>query len=650
MAQRSGVTKLAKLRKLMEAVQIGGLKGKGIQALVVSSDDAHQSEYLREYDKRIRFISGFTGSFGTAIITQNKAILWTDGRYYMQALAEFDPPEVWTLMKEGLLDTPTRAAWLISNLPPKSTIGADPNLISYTEWAVLHTSLAAAGHCLMPLEENLIDKVWGDEQPAPTTNVVLPQPLQFSGCSAGKKVKMCREVMNKNNVKVLVISALDEVAYILNLRGSDIPYNPVFFAYIILTLDDLHLFIDKNKLAEEAQQQLINEEVNAVYHPYGDIHDFLRKIASSYANDDKIWISNGSSYALHADCGEAKKHTKITPISVMKAIKNNTEIEGMKAAHVRDSVALIKYFAWLEDQVKNKENTITEISGATQLEKFRQEQEHFIGLSFPTISSVGPHGAIIHYLPTSKTNVPITDKEIYLCDSGAQYRDGTTDVTRTLHFGNPTSFERECFTRVFKGQCRLSSTIFPLMIQGNYLDTLARENLWSVGLNYLHGTGHGIGSYLNVHEGPIGISWKPYPDDPGLQPGMFLSNGTKLKYCLSLHVYMYILIMSLNVVKLLEPGYYEDEKFGIRLENIELVVKANTPYNHKNRGFLTFETVTLVPIQTKLLDVSLLTDNEIQYLNNYHTKCLNTLKPLLQGPENAQALKWLERETKSLIK
>lgn len=372
MAQRSGVTKLAKLRELMEAVQIGGLKGKGIQALVVSSDDAHQSEYLREYDERIRFISGFTGSFGTAIITQNKAILWTDGRYYMQALAEFDPPEAWTLMKEGLLDTPTRAAWLISNLPPKSIIGADPNLISYTEWAVLHTSLIASGHCLMPLEENLIDKVWGDEQPAPTANVVLPQPLQFSGCSAGKKVKMCREIMNKNNVKVLVISALDEVAYILNLRGSDIPYNPVFFAYIILTLDDLHLFIDKNKLAEEAQQQLISEEVNVVYHPYGDIHDFLKKIASSYANDDKIWISNGSSYALHADCGEAKKHTKITPISVMKAIKNNTEIEGMKAAHVRDSVALIKYFAWLEDQVKNKENTITEISGATQLEKFRQ--------------------------------------------------------------------------------------------------------------------------------------------------------------------------------------------------------------------------------------------------------------------------------------
>ncbi|XP_076166022.1 xaa-Pro aminopeptidase ApepP isoform X2 [Ptiloglossa arizonensis] len=526
-------------------------------------------------------------------------------------------------MKEGLLDTPTRAAWLVSNLPPKSTIGADSNLMSYTEWAVFHTSLSAAGHYLMPLEENLIDKVWGNEQPAATGNIVFPQPLQFSGCTVEEKVRLCREDMNKNKAKALVITALDEVAYVLNLRGSDIPYNPVFFAYVILTSNALHLFIDKSRLSEKAQDQLTGEGVNIVYHPYTDIHTFLKQIASSCTNNEKIWISNGSSYALHIDCGETKKHTAITSINLMKAIKNNVEIEGMKAAHIRDAVALVKYFSWLEDRIKNKKEIITEVSGAVQLEKFRQEQENFIGLSFPTISSVGPHGAIIHYQPTSKTDIPITDKDLYLCDSGAQFQDGTTDVTRTLHFGNPTNFERECFTRVFKGQYRLSSAIFPSMIQGNYLDTLARENLWSVGLNYLHGTGHGVGSFLNVHEGPIGISWRPYPDDPGLQPGMFLSN---------------------------EPGYYEDKKFGIRLENIELVVEADTIYNHENRGFLTFETVTLVPIQTKLLDVLLLTKNEIEYLNNYHLRCLNILRPLLQGPENSQALEWLERETRAIIK
>lgn len=372
MAQTSGAIKLAKLRGLMEAVQVGGIKGKSLQALIVNSDDAHQSEYLREHDKRLSFISGFTGSFGTAIITPHKALLWTDGRYYMQALAEFDPPEAWTLMREGSLDTPTRAAWLVSNLPPKSTVGADANLMSYTEWAVLHTSLTAAGHCLMPLEENLIDKVWGSNQPAATGNVVVPHPLQFSGCSASKKVELCKETMNKNKVKALVITALDEVAYILNLRGSDIPYNPVFFAYVILTLDDLHLFIDKNRLSEKAQQQLVDEKVNVVYHSYEDIHTFLKEIANSCTNDEKIWISNGSSYALHADCGEVKKHTAVTPINVMKAIKNDVEIEGMKAAHIRDAVALVKYFAWLEDKITNKKETITEISGATQLENYRK--------------------------------------------------------------------------------------------------------------------------------------------------------------------------------------------------------------------------------------------------------------------------------------
>lgn len=626
MAQTSGAYKLAKLRELMEAVKVGGVCGTketyGIQALIVNMEDAHQSEYLAERDKRVRFISGFAGSFGTVIVTPNKALLWTDGRYYTQALAELDPPSEWTLMRKGLLDTPTKPNWLVSNLPPKSTVGVDANLMSYREWAVMFSSLTAAGHCLLPLKENLIDKIWGEDRPGPTA-AVLPQPYQFSGCKSSEKIERCREEMTKNGTKILVVTALDEVAYLLNFRGSDIPYNPVFFAYVILTMQEVHVFIDINRVSKEAQQQLLEEGVNAVYHPYEDIHTFLKQLASTCKEDERIWISNNSSYAIHSNCEEVNKHTALTPISLMKAIKNDVEIQGMKTAHIRDSVALVQYFAWLEDQIVNKKAHVTEISGATKLETFRKAQEHFIGLSFPTISSVGPNGAIIHYLPTPKTDLPITDKELYLCDSGAQYQDGTTDVTRTFHFGEPTKFERECFTRVFKGQCRLSTTTFPLMIQGNYLDTLARESLWSVGLNYLHGTGHGVGSYLNVHEGPIGISWRPYPGDPGLQLGMFLSN---------------------------EPGYYEDGKFGIRLENVELIVKADTPYNYKDRGYLTFETVTLVPIQTKMLDLSLLTESEVDYLNKYHERCVNTLKPFLQGPENALALEWLERETRPISK
>ncbi|XP_071555219.1 xaa-Pro aminopeptidase ApepP [Temnothorax nylanderi] len=616
MVRRDGLWKLTKLRELMRNVQ--GVREKGIQALIVNGEDAHQSEYSTERDQRRRFISGFRGSYGTVVVMRDAALLWTDGRYYQQAMSELDPPEAWTLMREGLLDTPTIGAWLASNLPPKSTVGADAVLISYTQWMRLHSILAAAGHCLLPLLENLVDKVWADEQPAPTANIILPQSLRYSGQSAGDKVRLCRDAMREKGATMLVVTALDAIAYLLNWRGSDIPFNPVFFAYVILTLKDVYVFIDRSRLSQEALEQLKNEGVDPIFHPYEDLYVYMKELVNSCSDQDKIWISNKSSFALHALCGDIKKHTDITPLSVMKSIKNPIEIEGMRASHVRDSAALVKYFAWLEDKIKNTNECITEISGATRLEKFRQEQAHFVGLSFTTISSVGPHGAVIHYSPTAETDVPITDKELYLCDSGAQYHDGTTDVTRTLHFGEPTSFERECFTRVFKGQCRLSTMIFPLKTKGNYLDTLARESLWSVGLDYLHGTGHGVGSYLNVHEEPIGISWKPHPDDPGLQPGMFLSN---------------------------EPGYYEDGKFGIRLENIELVVPAKTPYNHKNRGFLTFETVTLVPIQTSLLDVSMLTDKEIEYLNNYHVKCLEVLKPLLQGPENIQALKWLEKQT-----
>ncbi|XP_066598684.1 xaa-Pro aminopeptidase ApepP isoform X2 [Prorops nasuta] len=620
MAQRTGAMKLSKLREMMAAVPVGGTKGKGIDALIVTMQDQHESEYLRDRDKRIRFISGFSGSSATAVITPSKALFWTSGRYYIQALDQLDPAEEWILMKEGLLDTPTKETWLLNNLSPKSIVGTDPNLICNSEWEYLSSTLNSGGHSIVPLSENLIDKVWGDEQPTDETYIINSHPIQFSGKSAGEKVQLTREAMESVGATILVITALDDIAYLLNLRGSDIPCNPVFFAYVILTLEELHLFINASKLSEAAQQQLVAEKVNPVYHPYKDIYKVLNQIASSCTEKDKIWLSSNSSYAIHRECEKAKKHVAMLPVCFMKAVKNQVEIDGMKSSHTRDSVALVKYFAWLEDKIKSGEY-ITEISGAAQLEKFRSEQDHYIGLSFPTISSVGAHGAIIHYIPTSATDVQITDKEVYLCDSGAQYLDGTTDVTRTMHFGEPSNFEKETFTRVFKGQYQLSTAIFPNKMKGCLLDTLARSHLWKVGLNYLHGTGHGVGSYLCVHEIVSGISWQLYPNDPGVQAGMFLSN---------------------------EPGYYEDEKFGIRLENVELVVKANTPYNYLGQDYLTFETMTLVPIQTKMLDVSLLTEDEIKYLNDYHAKCYKTLAPFLQGPKNAQALQWLKKETTQL--
>ena len=623
MTSMPGVVKLARLRELMKSVVCN--ERKGIEAYIVTGEDAHQSEYIRESDKRREFISGFKGSTGTAVITHDHALLWTDGRYFIQAGMELDPPDAWTLMKEGIPETLSIEDWLISNLPPNSIVSADPHIINNAVWTRIQKTLNPAGLHLWPSDTNLIDTVWGRERPKEVLNKIMAHPIVYSGRTSGDKVRSCFETMEKNKVTMLVLTALDEIAYLLNWRGSDIPYNPVFFAYVVLMSKLAHIFVNDSRLTDEARKQLKDEGVHFVLHPYEEIRPFLRKCATTSSRDDRAWIASTSSYALHLDLRAITTHVTVSPVSLMKLIKNPIEVQGMKQAHIRDGVALVKYFSWLDNTISNPNNktVITEISGADQLEKFRKEQDHYVGLSFPTISSVGKHGAIIHYLPAPATDVPINNKELYLCDSGAQFLDGTTDVTRTLHFGVPTDYERECFTRVFKGQCSIATANFPSMIKGNYLDTLARKYLWDVGLDYLHGTGHGVGSYLNVHEYPTMISWRPYPDDPGVQVGMFLSN---------------------------EPGYYEDGKFGIRLENIETTIQAHTKYRRADREFLTFETVTLVPVQTKMLVISMLTDDEIKFLNSYHKRCYETLAPLLRGPENAQALQWLEKETQPIQK
>lgn len=303
----------------------------------------------------------------------------------------------------------------------------------------------------------------------------------------------------------------------------------------------------------------------------------------------------------------------------MKAIKNPVEIEGMKSSHIRDGAALVRFFSWLEREVASGA-VVTELSAADRLEQFRSEQEHHVGPSFETISSSGEHAAIVHYKPTPESNIAVTDSAPYLCDSGAQYLDGTTDVTRTVHMGTPTDHQKECFTRVLKGQMLMGSAVFPERIKGNCLDSFARKFLWDVGLDYQHGTGHGIGHYLNVHEGPMGISWRVYPDDPGLQAGMFMSN---------------------------EPGYYEDGSFGVRIEDIVLIVPADTKCPG-DKKFLTFETVTMCPIQSKMIKKELLTESEVETLNAYHKTVREKVGPLIEAQKDVEAMEWLIRETKPL--
>uniref|UniRef100_A0A2M4AFQ4 Putative xaa-pro aminopeptidase n=1 Tax=Anopheles triannulatus TaxID=58253 RepID=A0A2M4AFQ4_9DIPT len=586
-----------------------------IGAYIIPSTDAHQSEYLAARDERRAFVSGFDGSAGTAVVTEREALLWTDGRYYQQAAKQLDSN--WTLMKEGLPSTPSIDAWLAKILKPGSRVGVDANLITTAAWNPLQTSLKTAGCSLLAVEPNLIDLLWQD-QPAVPHNPLLPLSTSFAGCTVVEKLASVRTKLTEKRASVLVVSALDEIAWLLNLRGTDIDYNPVFFAYVIVTPDELHLFIDPVQVGPPVLEHFGANGAEVLVHPYEEVQTVLKQLAE--ASSQLVWISSGSSYALTALIPDEKRFHDITPIQLMKAIKNETEAQGMRDCHRRDGVALCQYFAWLERTLAAG-GTVDEISGATQLERFRSVQQHYQGLSFTTISASGPNGSIIHYHPLPETNRPITDRELYLCDSGAQYLDGTTDVTRTMHFGTPTAEEIRAFTYVLKGQIALGTAIFPRKVKGQFLDTIARKALWDIGLDYGHGTGHGIGHFLNVHEGPMGIGIRLMPNDPGLEENMFLSN---------------------------EPGYYKDGQFGIRIEDIVQVIKANVGTNFDGRGALAFSTITMCPIQTRLIDVSLLTAAERQHINRYHERVRDQLLPLLREANDADTIAWLQRETEPI--
>lgn len=435
--------KLSKLRELMQ--RACPPEASGISAYVVPSGDAHQSEYQCAHDERRSFISGFTGSAGTAVITSDNALLWTDGRYYQQAEKELD--ENWTLMKDGLATTPSIGYWLGKHLPKGSAVGVDPNLFSFRLGKTIEKELNAAECNLIGIERNLIDDVWGDDQPPLTSNKMITLKLDFAGETIAKKWEQVRQQMKVQNTSALIVTALDEIAWFLNLRGSDIEFNPVFFAFMIVTHDDIVLFADSHKLPDNFKDHQCENNVQISIQPYESIGDSVREIVSN--SDGKIWISSTSSLYLNSLVPKSARHQEITPIALLKAIKNETEINGFVNSHIRDGVALCQYFAWLEDAVK-KGQPVDEMSGADQLESFRKTKDNYMGLSFTTISSSGPNGSVIHYHPAKETNRPINDKEIYLCDSGAQYLDGTTDVTRTFHFGNPTDFQKEAYTECLR--------------------------------------------------------------------------------------------------------------------------------------------------------------------------------------------------------
>ncbi|XP_066880828.1 xaa-Pro aminopeptidase 1 isoform X7 [Kogia breviceps] len=580
------------LRQLRQAMRNVEYVTEPIQAYIIPSGDAHQSEYIAPCDCRRAFVSGFDGSAGTAIVTEEHAAMWTDGRYFLQAAKQMDSN--WTLMKMGLKDTPTQEDWLVSVLPEGSRVGVDPLIIPTDYWKKMAKVLRSAGHHLIPVKENLVDKIWTDRPERPC--------------------------------KPLITLGLDYTG-LFNLRGSDVEHNPVFFSYAIIGLETIMLFIDGDRTDAPSVKEhlLLDLGLEAEYRiqvlPYKSILSELKTLCASLSPREKVWVSDKASYAVsEAIPKDHRCCMPYTPICITKAVKNSAESEGMRRAHIKDAVALCELFNWLEKEVPK--GGVTEISAADKAEEFRRQQADFVDLSFPTISSTGPNGAIIHYAPVPETNRTLSLDEVYLIDSGAQYKDGTTDVTRTMHFGTPTAYEKECFTCVLKGHIAVSAAVFPTGTKGHLLDSFARSALWDSGLDYLHGTGHGVGSFLNVHEGPCGISYKTFSDEP-LEAGMIVTD---------------------------EPGYYEDGAFGIRIENVVLVVPVKTKYNFSNRGSLTFDPLTLVPIQTKMIDVDSLTDKECDWLNNYHLTCRDVIGKELQKQGRQEALEWLIRETQPISK
>ncbi|CAO3620159.1 unnamed protein product [Mucor hiemalis] len=555
----------------------------------------------------------FTGSAGFAIVSDNEAALFTDGRYFLQASEQLD--ENWVLMKQGLPGVPTWQEYLVSRLPAGSRIGLDATLTTIADARDLQLRLDAVDSKLVPVKRNLVDIAWGEQRPLPPHDKVFVHPVEFAGESHQDKLNKVQEHLKTKNHYGVIVSALDEIAWLFNLRGSDVDCNPVFYAYAIVSQNDATLYINPEKLTAEVRQHLEGIQLKPYDAIFSDLASWKEVIISS---NQKILIDGNTSMAIEEAVGSDNVLEERSFINDAKAIKNERELKGMRDCHIRDGAALVQYFAWLENQLLAGEQ-IDEVDGSDYLEKLRASQQDFVGLSFPTISSTGPNGAIIHYEPERGNCKVIDPKQIYLCDSGAQYKDGTTDVTRTLHFGTPTQFEKACFTAVLQGHIALDIAVFPTGTTGYLLDPFARMPLWKQGLDYRHGTGHGVGSFLNVHEGPHGIGVRaPYNNTP-LAEGMTVTN---------------------------EPGYYEDGKFGIRIENVLLIRKENTPNNFGDRGYLGFEHVTIAPIGLNLIDVSLLSPVEKKWINDYHAECVEKLSPLIAS--NPEAVAWLEKETRPL--
>lgn len=586
-----------RLNKLRTAMQM-----HGIAAYIVPGTDPHAGEYFADYWKERDWISGFDGSAGTAVITLDKAGVWVDSRYYIQAEVQLQDTG-YVAMKMGLPETPEMLSWIATGLKQGERIGVNPLLFSLNAFIAMRNFFSLNGIELVQVD--LIKPIWND-RPALPEQKIFVYDAAYAGQTCLEKIAILRQKIREAHADVFVLNTLDDIAWLFNIRGKDVSYNPVAIAYAMVDEAEAVIYISPDKLTEEvrsyfASQQVLVKDYQEIYKDLGSISNEKRVLL------DGSKINQSLYEAIAPECGVLNR---MSPVTLLKSIKNETEISGMREAMIKDGVALTRFFIWFEKSVNSGE--LTEISVAQKLYDFRAEQGNFFGESFGTIAGYAGHGAIVHYKADEKSNAKILQEGILLLDSGGQFFEGTTDITRTITLGNPTPQQKTDFTLVLKGHIGIATAIFPVGTRGSQLDILARKAMWDRRLNYGHGTGHGVGHFLNVHEGPQNIRMDENPIT--LQPGMFISN---------------------------EPGLYREDDYGIRTENLIMVTEDQ---QSEFGQFLKFETLTLFPVDVKLIDLEMLIKVEIDWLNAYHQEVYDKIAPRLDETER----KWLKNKTKAV--
>lgn len=583
------------------------MKEKKIDAYLVATDDFHGSEYVGDYFKCRKYITGFTGSAGTAIITQDMAGLWTDGRYFIQAADQLRDTTI-ELFKSGEPGVPTVHQFLNDKLEEGMCLGFDGRTVSAREAEELQ-ELLQKKHITFSVNDDLIGEIWED-RPVLSCEPVMELDIRWTGKSRADKIAEIREQMKAKEADTFILTSLDDIAWLLNIRGNDIHCCPVVLSYLVMMENELRLYANAAAFSEEIRSNLEADGVKI--YPYDDVYSYVQTISSdkkvllSRANVNSRLVSNIPSEVTILD----EPNLTLLP----KAVKNETEMENERIAHIKDGVAVTKFIHWLKKNVTR--TTITELSTAEKLYQFRSEQEHFLGESFDPIIAYGTHAAIVHYSATEATDIPLEARGMVLADTGGHYLEGTTDITRTIVLGPVTAKEKKFFTAVLRGNLNLAAAKFKYGCTGLNLDYLARGPLWELGEDYNHGTGHGVGYLLNVHEGPNSFRWKNLPGNPApvLEEGMITSD---------------------------EPGYYLENEFGIRHENLVLCKKAEkTSFGQ----FMCFEPLTMVPFDLEGINPEEMTERERKLLNDYHQKVYTTISPYLDEEEK----EWLKQATREI--